>query len=287
MSQLPKHKMTALIMLTLVAGVYLLMSSALLHQLGDVGPSTGWIGYTLMIPQDFISNHTFVEILLAILIGFTALQLLRHILKQAVAAYKWKALIKSNRNLNLTKKYSTKYRAWDLQIIVINESTPIAFAAGGLKPFIVISTSLILLMTKGELQSILLHEKYHCQQKHPLIKGVLTGLAESLKFVPVLIDLMKYYNVWMELLADRYAFTELRSTQKISSAMLKLIHSNKTNRCNIGLGFSNTAINYRLRQLVEPEKPISIPMVSLRSVICSSIIVVMIAGVITWGFLHP
>lgn len=87
----------------------------------------------------------------------------------------------------LTKKINNK----DLRIEVISDSSYIAMTVGFIRPKVILSTGLIKRFHDQELDAILLHEMYHSMFRHPLQMFILTMIAESLAFLPIMRSLVQ------------------------------------------------------------------------------------------------
>ncbi len=155
-------------------------------------------------------------------------------------------------------------------LIVIRSEKLQAYAIGLLRPRIVISTKLLKTFDKKEIEAILLHEYYHCRQFDPLKTLVTTVISSSIGYVPVFKTMIRYYKIWDELLADRYAVERMDTSFALGSVLLKWSKVGKTPTPEYGVMFAPVAMNYRILQLVEPEKRPRIPFFVARGVIMSA-----------------
>ncbi|WP_177237753.1 M56 family metallopeptidase [Paenibacillus sp. 1_12] len=256
------------------------MFIALSHQISDVEFKSGILLNITNMLVDVWIGHTYYETLFVLLIGLTCIRMFTYIYRQIHVSQQWGQYVKAQIHPQLTKKWTGKYKAWHTPIYVIREHQPVALAAGLLNPRIVISTGLLEMLSLQEIHAVLLHEYYHCSQRHPLKKWLAGMIIRSMPYVSILKGLGQNYDIWIELLADRYVITQTNSTYTIGTALLKLVQARKLATRYPGVSFSDSAINYRLSQLINPDQPIDIPMVSWLSVCFSSMVLIVISMII-------
>ncbi|WP_240417882.1 M56 family metallopeptidase [Paenibacillus periandrae] len=280
MSRLLKPGMAICCIYVVAAWILLQMGMALSHHISDVElkPDMGLVIQDMLF--DLIVGHSFFETVFIVLIGLTCVRMIIYIGRHLYASHKWKAFVKVQIHPRLTIKWTRKYKKWHTPIDVIREQQPLALAIGMLRPRIVISTGLLDMLSVEEVHAVLLHERYHCTQRHPLKKWFAAMIITSMPYMSVLKGLGHYYDIWIELLADRYAITHTNSTYTISTALLKLVQTQRFATPYQGVSFSDTAINYRLSQLIHPEQSINVPMVSLRSICTSGTVLIVISMII-------
>ncbi|MCU6797435.1 M56 family metallopeptidase [Paenibacillus sp. WQ 127069] len=280
MSSLLKPSMAICCIYVVAAWILLQMGMALSHHISDVELQPDmWLVIQNML-FDLVVGHSFFETVFILLIGLTCLRMLTYMGRHLYASYNWYTYAKVRMHPRLTTQWTRKYKKWHTHIDVIREQQPVAFVIGMIHPRIVISTGLLDMLSLEEVHAVLLHERYHCTQRHPLKKWLATMIITSMPYMSILKGLGHYYDIWIELLADRYAITQTNSTYTIGTALLKLVQTQRfVNPCQ-GVSFSDTAINYRLSQLINPEQSIEVPMVSLRSVCTSGTVLIVISMII-------
>lgn len=107
--------------------------------------------------------------------------------------------------------------------LLIKSQKPFAFCLGIFRPKIYISTAMVTLMDKTELEAILRHEKYHLENKDTFVM-LLASVGESLfPFLPLLTDLLRNYRIEREVKADYEAIKELGHSTPIVSVLKKLL----------------------------------------------------------------
>lgn len=108
-------------------------------------------------------------------------------------------------------------------VIVLRENKPFAYCFGLWKTKIFITTGLIALVSRKELEIIIRHEKYHLDHKDNRIL-LLARLVESLfPFFPLLSDFVRIYKTERELLADQAAIQNEQDKRALSSVLKKLL----------------------------------------------------------------
>lgn len=109
------------------------------------------------------------------------------------------------------------------KIIILQDDKPFAYCFGILNPKIFITTGLIAMTDKKELEIVLRHEKYHLEHRDSLIL-LLAMFVESLfPFLPTIKDIIRIYKTDRELLADQAAIKEETDKRSLSSVLTKLL----------------------------------------------------------------
>lgn len=99
------------------------------------------------------------------------------------------------------------------QVTVVKNQQPLAYAMGVFSQRIVLTTGLLKLLTKKELEAVLLHEKYHTLHRHGMMILCAEITASTLSFFPILHDTLHRMKASFELAADHYA-QEIQGTGK-------------------------------------------------------------------------
>jgi beta-lactamase regulating signal transducer with metallopeptidase domain len=105
---------------------------------------------------------------------------------------------------------------------IIKSNKPFAFCLGVVNSNIYISSSLLKLLTKEELEIVLRHEKYHLENRDSLIMVLVSFVTTLLPFLPILSDFMRNYRIERELRADGEAIKEV-SKHHLISVLKKLL----------------------------------------------------------------
>ncbi len=154
--------------------------------------------------------------------------------------------INTPENLN---KLLIKYNILD-KVIIYKNSEPEAYCIGLFKPKIYISSQLVKIMDENELESILIHEMYHMNNRNNLILFILNYFSYILFPFPFIKDLSKQYELQAEIAADKMASISLNKHNYLLKALKKLLLY-KPSSINYGFGFSKAeAVEYRVKSLV-------------------------------------
>jgi Zn-dependent protease with chaperone function len=148
-----------------------------------------------------------------------------------------------------------------------------------MRPQIVISTGLLDLLSPEEVKAVLLHERYHCQNHHPLKKWIIGLFIKSMEYVPIIKSLGAHFEIWIELQADRYVMRRMNSPLTLGSALIKLINVyNKFQMARVG--FAEHAINYRLQQIIEPDQPIAAVLFTWKCILTSCAVLLVMSMIV-------
>ncbi|MFJ7976901.1 M56 family metallopeptidase [Peribacillus sp. JNUCC 23] len=229
-------------------------------------------------------EHSFyyflVTIILNVLIAYTILITLIKIIGQCMLLKRFKKKIFAQQNLGLTIALNRKFERLHQDIIVIDRKESLAFTFGFRRPRIVLSSGLIAILDRDELEAVVEHETFHQRNHDTLLIFVLQLISQSLWFIPLTKWSYQNYKIISELLADEYAIQRMGSELGLSSALFKLIKNYfKGNSTPVLVHFSDESVNYRLQQLVEPKKSIPVRL-KTTSMIISIYVLLLIMGMI-------
>ena len=98
---------------------------------------------------------------------------------------------------------------------------PSAFCSGALKPMIYVTTELLQVLSAAELEAVLRHEEHHRRRRHPLLRALLTGVADVMFFLPMVGWLVEGILDGAELAADRAAIRRV-GRQTVAAALWRL-----------------------------------------------------------------
>jgi beta-lactamase regulating signal transducer with metallopeptidase domain len=93
-----------------------------------------------------------------------------------------------------------------------------------LKPKIYVSTAMVKLLSTAELKAVLLHEKYHVDNRDSLIMALVAVIKTIFPFFPVLSDLFTNYLTEREINADNYATKKMGESTYLINVMKKLLY---------------------------------------------------------------
>lgn len=282
---IPRLKPTLAFSFIVLTGTFVLAQMGLYvaHEFWNLNVNWNIFQYCLSNLKEGSWSHTLVKLTFNTLILYTAVRILWKIGRQLYLSWKWFGVFGAKKHHKWTKRLNYKYRHWKYPIIVVQDAAFIAMAIGWLRPRIVISTGLLNIFQEEEIKAILLHERFHCANYDPLKTLVSTILQEGMNYVPALKGLVHYYKTWAELLADRFVIRQMGDSYPLGKVLLRLSNMTNTQRYAIGVHFANIAINYRMLQVIEPDKKIRIPFFYLREVLFSTMILALMTGVVVGG----
>lgn len=155
-------------------------------------------------------------------------------------SFKRKLIIKTTPKivLNLIEKHGLSEK-----VEVISDKKPLAFCLGFFEPKIYLSTSLIKLMNRYELEAIILHEKYHLLKKDNVLLVAVSFIKQFLLLFPFFIDFFDNLIKNRELQADRYGVILLGKKQPVATAFKKLLQFDLNN--SYRLSYSSDFTNNR------------------------------------------
>ncbi|MGG4090865.1 M56 family metallopeptidase [Paenibacillus lautus] len=226
--------------------------------------------------QGPVLNYALIDIVIV----YTIVQLIWRSTRQLVLSHKWLKHFRANRHDKLTKRLNYKYRGWGTEIIVVQDNAFVALTIGLLRPKIVVSTTVLEMFNDKEVKAILLHERYHCHNHDGLKSFFSTLLADAFGYLPIVKPILRYYQTWQELFADRFAIRKMGTELYLGSVLLKLAKLGKLRRYEAAVHFTDTTLQYRVMQVLEPDRGVSVPLALLKPFLrsCSILLLFMLTG---------
>lgn len=270
----------------ITSALFVVLIWSLCHQLKDISWIPNVTHILINFWHDFRFRHSIGESLLTVVFLYTFITLLFVVIKDMYKHYKWNDFIKHQTEKALTIQLNHKYSEVGFPILVVVDKEPFALTSGILKQRIVISTRLIESLSEDETKAVLAHEAYHCLNAHPSKKWVLRRLAQVMRYFPILKGLSLYYSIWIELLADRYAIELLRNKTYLASAIVKMINHSECRRTRnlvVTADFANTAINYRLKQILDLQENLHVVYFSKRAFWSSIVVGVVFTSIVIYS----
>ncbi len=226
----------------------------LLSGAGPAGVDGGWVEvWCLLVPTaKYTTPHLLVYLFLApAILGFLAG--LRSAIGQGRKSSLFGARLRAHQaGIEWAKiSHSTIGLGIASQVVLVRSAEPCAFCYGLLRPRICVTTALVRRLTQPELEAVLLHEKYHLEQRDPLKVAAGRVVVAGLFFLPVLRGLFDRYLLAKELAADDRAVRGQGRRRSLASAMEKLLTlggsaSPALLRDAAGVGLINHRIDYLL-----------------------------------------
>ncbi|MCY9659477.1 M56 family metallopeptidase [Paenibacillus chondroitinus] len=266
MNQAARPQVAFLLILLMSGWILLQMGLVVFHQISDVRYDGNLPIYLVDLFTDIWSRHSVFKMVFTCLLIITITRICFFIGKQAFLDHKWHSIVQNRKNDALSIEINASYKHLRTEIIVIQEHKPVALTKGIWHARIVISTGLLHLLSNSEVEAVLIHEQYHRLCRHPFKKCLIHLFCFSMNYIPALGALRSYFDVCIEILADKHVINEMNSTYPLSSALLKMVNSRKQSFKSTAVQFTDgEAINYRLSQLIEPDHPIKVPLFSLQT----------------------
>lgn len=240
----------------------------LAHLLFGVNIRINFFKFCVSLFKESSFYYFLVTILLNAFIAYTVLVTLIKITKQYVLSKRFKQKLFQLKNIELTNILNEEFNRQSQDIMVIHHNQSLAFTIGCGKPYIVLSSGLIEMLEDHELEAVIEHETFHQRNRDPLKVFILQLISQSLWFIPVTKWSYQNYKIMSEMLADGYAIQKTGSELGLGSALLKLIKNEfHTGMSPILVHFSDESVNYRLQQLVNPQKAIPVKLTTTSIVI--------------------
>lgn len=264
MSSVVKMRLVYALMVFFVLSISMQMGLFLTNQIRDFKLQGIWI-FTILF--DLVIVYTFVRIMW-------------RVVSQWYLSGKCLHSFRSHAHKRLTKQLNYKYRRWNTELIVVEDDAFLALTIGMLRPKIVVSTGVFNLFNENEVKAILLHEWYHCRNRDNIKMFISTLLADGFGYLPIIQPSVRFYKTMKELLADRFAIKQMGTELHLGNVLLKLVKLGKIQRREGAIHFTETAIDYRIRQILEPEKAVKVPIALFRPLLlsCSFLLLIMIGG---------
>jgi beta-lactamase regulating signal transducer with metallopeptidase domain len=156
------------------------------------------------------------------------------------------------------------------KVVVIETNSLTSFCYGLTLPRICLSLNIVKKLTDNELKAVLLHEKYHLQNRDPL-KVLLSQVAISMFFfVPILRDFHKHYSYSKEIHADQVV-SHTKYAKDLKSALLKTLTSSSPNLSGVAFFSGEGILEERVKALTSPNFKLRIQL-SLSKILISFLV---------------
>ena len=127
----------------------------------------------------------------------------------------------SRQVLHQIRRCSDRIRIDGVPILVTDSPMPVAMSLPGRAGGVVLSTATLQLLEADELAAVLAHEQAHLRQRHHTIAVITSGLARSLRWVPLVREIDAVLPHYLEIAADEAAVRQT-GVPAMASALLKL-----------------------------------------------------------------
>lgn len=261
MSSVAKMRFVYALMILFATVIIMQMGLFLIHQIKNFQLQELWI----------------FDILFYLVIGYTFIRIMWRIVSQWYLSRKWLNIFRTHAHHKLTKQLNAQYRRWNTEMIVVDDDAFLALTIGMLRPKIIVSTGVFKLFNEHEVKAILLHEWYHCRKRDNIKMFITTLLTDAFGYLPIIKPSVRFYKTMKELLADRFAIKQMGTELHLGNVLLKLVKVGKINLREAAVHFTETAIDYRIMQILEPEKAVKVPIALLRPFLLSCLFLLLIS----------
>ncbi len=246
-----------------IAGlVWSQMGMYLINVIFGVSVPVNFFHFCISLFKEDTFYYFLTIILLNTLIAYTALVTLFKVTEQFILLRRFRQKILSLENHELRLIVNQELARPNQDIVIIQHDQLIAFTMGFRHPTIVLSSGLLEILDDPELEAVVHHETHHQKNFDSLKLFVLQLISQAMWYIPVTKWAYQNYRIISELSADEYAIERMGSELGLGSALLKLIKNCFSEKSAPVLAYfadvSNESVNYRLKQLVEPERTIPV-----------------------------
>ncbi|WP_445487382.1 M56 family metallopeptidase [Niallia sp. 03133] len=218
----------------------------------------------------------YIEYMLLALVFYTILHTALLIAEQAIQKRKMHkrllCLVNEKRSSELMQQMEYRQK----HVLVIEHHDPMAITMGFFQPKIFLSTGLWDLLSKEEIKAVLFHEAYHQKKLDPLKSFLIQLFATIIWYIPLLKWISKQYIVIREVLADDYAIKKSGNPIDISNALIKMIKNRQQKKHPFTyVSFAESSVNYRIRYILNPDKPYTMRLPFLSTVASLNIFIIL------------
>jgi len=159
-----------------------------------------------------------------ILVALSLGSILFWLVRSGITMYRFSKLpvVKSNQNA-----ISALLNSLDLndKVCIFRSNAQAAFCFGLVDQKIYLSTGLLKIVSNKELEAILLHEKYHLQNKHFFERQLILFIAAIYPLAPIVADFARTMILRQEQRADQYALNNSSPAHLLSAIGKMVRHS--------------------------------------------------------------
>jgi beta-lactamase regulating signal transducer with metallopeptidase domain len=204
-------------------------------------------------------EYYIVLVLVNSYVAYTIFLICKKVLFELINVRKLRRRISLLNNRSLSTQLNESFMREKGDIAVINSNQPIALTFGLLNPTIVLSTTLVEMLEDEELEAVIHHETAHQKNFDTLKVFLLQTISAVMWYIPLTQWVYNNFRIMIELVADEYAIFRMGSELGLGSALLKLIktHINIKTPAII-VPFADGSVDYRLKQLLEPQQTLPV-----------------------------
>ncbi|MDR4947711.1 M56 family metallopeptidase [Neobacillus cucumis] len=202
-----------------------------------------------------------IEIMVNTYILYTVFIISKKVIKQIVLLRSFRHKIQQRINIHKTSELNVTFNRRNNDIVVIHDKELLAFTFGFWKPKLVLSSYLIHMLDSKELEAVIYHETSHQKYYDGLKVFILQIISEVMWYIPLTKWSYQNFRILVELVADEFAIKRMGSELGLGGALLKLIKNQlKINPSAVTavVHFADETVDYRLKQLVNPQQTIPV-----------------------------
>ncbi|MWC29220.1 M56 family metallopeptidase [Paenibacillus sp. MMS18-CY102] len=211
-----------------------------------------------------------------LILGYTLARAIWRIAAQVYLSKKWLKHFRSIQDTKLSKRLAYKYRSLGTEIVVVRDESFVALAIGMRRPAIVVSTAVLHMFDDKEVNAIILHEWHHCLNRDNAKLFLIKLQAEAFGYLPIMRAIFRYCQTWTELAADRFAMRRMGTALPLASVLLKLSKLSRGRLHSAALHFTTATMDYRIAQVLEPDKPIKVKVAWRRPLMISVMLLLLL-----------
>ncbi|CAG7644493.1 Protease HtpX [Paenibacillus solanacearum] len=186
------------------------------------------------------------------------------IVRQAILERRARRKLLAARHPEYSGQLNDTYGDGGRALIVVRCERPVAFTMGFVRRDVFLTTGLLELLDAKEIEAVIHHERFHGRHADPLKTFLLSLFATMFWYIPLMKWFHQQYKIARELLADQYAIDRMGTSADIGSALLKLMKKGlPAGPMSLAhVSFADTSVNYRIRQILDPEEkaPLKLPL---------------------------
>lgn len=144
------------------------------------------------------------------------------------------------------------YGSIENDLMIVNDKRAFALTFGIFHPIIYISNGLLIKLTPQESRSVIIHERYHQKNHHPIRILLLNTLKTMLFFLPIAKSVVSKITIQYELLSDKSAIAGT-SRSALARALVKTLEGDQDFSSYSSAVSSFTAFHERVEAITSEE----------------------------------
>ena len=212
------------------ASIYLL--SLLLKKYATFTFEHFWQNCKVVASNLFSSGAHYVGFVLIVFILIVTLGFFLKTLLSYIKTQRKLSKILESRIFSIPKKLKIILDRNDINqdlLIIVKDEKEYALTIDWFSPKIVVSSNLIDMLSRKQLEAVILHEYYHLTNKHPLLLITSEIFSSSLPLLPVLRDLTRKLRTVLEQEADKFVYSQQKTVKHLNLALAKVKSENLFN----------------------------------------------------------